>query len=154
MELPAQFNQLKYRYTPATAYLCMFCLFNPKLPATTRFKQYKNAHYWKEHNNRHFLELEEEREQSLDGSKSVPCPDPRCGLAFDSVDDLRYHSQDVHCCDLLKFTPRGSATSRTLLKEDPNSPSISTSLDEETQLDFVNETVETLPSLCVRPSAP
>lgn len=154
VELPAQFNQLKYRYTPATAYLCMFCLFNPELPATTRFKQYKNAHYWKEHHHRHFLELEKELEQTHDGSKSVLCPDPRCGLAFDSVDDLRYHSQDSHCCDLLKFSPRGSARSRALSKEDTKSQSVSTGSDNETQMDFINETVETLPSLCLEPFPP
>ncbi|KAG9242201.1 hypothetical protein BJ878DRAFT_388715, partial [Calycina marina] len=57
-ELPAQFNQIKYRYTPATAAQCMFCLFNPKLLAPIRYKQYKNIHYWKEHLNNHFLELE------------------------------------------------------------------------------------------------
>jgi hypothetical protein len=27
----------------------------------------------------------------------VSCPDPRCGLSFDTVVDLQYHAQDTHC---------------------------------------------------------
>ncbi|KAG9230081.1 hypothetical protein BJ875DRAFT_521054 [Amylocarpus encephaloides] len=152
-ELPAQFNQIKYRYTPATAAQCMFCLFNPKLLTTIRYKQYKNIHYWKEHLNNHFLGLEMAHISTIDGSKAVPCPDPRYSLAFSSVDELRYHSQDAHCCNLQKFTTRGS-TSRALSKEDPNYTSVPTGLDETTQMDFVNETVKTLPSLCLDSFAP
>lgn len=152
-ELPAQFNQIKYRYTPATAAQCMFCLFNPKLLATIRYKQYKNIHYWKEHLNNHFLELELAHISTIDEAKAVPCPDPRCSLAFGSVNELRYHSQDAHCCDLQKFTPRAS-TNRALSKKGPNCFSVPTGLDEKTRMNFVNETVETIPSLCLEPIAP
>ncbi|KAG9242202.1 hypothetical protein BJ878DRAFT_516664 [Calycina marina] len=90
---------------------------------------------------------------TIDGSKAIPCPDPRCSLAFSSVDELRYHSQDAHCCDLQKFTARGS-TSRAMSKENSNCSSEPKALDETKQIDFVNETMETLPCLCLESFAP
>jgi hypothetical protein len=35
--------------------------------------------------------------------KPAPCPDPRCALCFDSVKDLQYHGQDVHCVDRVEI---------------------------------------------------
>jgi hypothetical protein len=119
-----------------------------------RFKQYKNTHYWKERMNGHLAELRKESNPSLDESKAVLCPDPRCGLSFELVDDLQCHLQDIHCCDLLKFIPRGSATNRALLKEDPESESISTGSHGKTRINFVNETVETLSPLRIEHFAP
>jgi hypothetical protein len=131
----------------------MFCLFNPKLPAATRYKQFKNTHYWKEHCNNHFLELEEAQKSTASEAKAIWCPDPRCSLAVSSVDDLRYHGKDAHCYDLQNFTPRDSR-SRALSKEDPNCSSVLIRLDEKTQMDFVNETVETLPTMFPKLCAP
>ena len=38
-------------------------------------------------------------------SKAVPCPDPRCVLSFDSMQDLQCHCQDVHCIERVKLDP-------------------------------------------------
>lgn len=38
-------------------------------------------------------------------SKAVPCPDPRCALLFDSIQDLQCHCQDVHCIEWVKIDP-------------------------------------------------
>ena len=38
-------------------------------------------------------------------SKAVPCPDPRCALSFDSMQDLQCHCQDVHCIERIKLDP-------------------------------------------------
>ncbi len=38
-------------------------------------------------------------------SKVVPCPDPRCALSFDSIQDLQCHCQDVHCVERIKLDP-------------------------------------------------
>ena len=35
----------------------------------------------------------------------VPCPDPRCALSFDSIQDLQCHFQDVHCVERIKRDP-------------------------------------------------
>jgi len=113
-----------------------------------------NTHYWKEHVNKHFMELEKEYNQDCDESKAIPCPDPRCGLSFDSIDALRHHCQDTLCINLLKFSPRGSAISRAIAKEDPKSESLLKGSDDKTQVDFVNETVERVSSLCVERFVP
>ena len=38
-------------------------------------------------------------------SKVVPCPDLRCALSFDSIQDLQCHCQDVHCVERIKLDP-------------------------------------------------
>ncbi len=38
-------------------------------------------------------------------SIAVLCPDPRCTLSFDSIQDLQYHCQDVHCVERIKLDP-------------------------------------------------
>lgn len=38
-------------------------------------------------------------------SKVIPCPDPRCALSFDSIQDLQCHCQDVHCVERIKLDP-------------------------------------------------
>ena len=38
-------------------------------------------------------------------SKVVLCPDPRCALSFDSIQDLQCHCQDVHCVERIKLDP-------------------------------------------------
>ena len=38
-------------------------------------------------------------------SKAVPCPNPRCALSFDSIQDLQCHCQDVHCIERVKLDP-------------------------------------------------
>ena len=38
-------------------------------------------------------------------SKVFPCPDPRCALSFDSIQDLQCHCQDIHCVEHIKLDP-------------------------------------------------
>jgi hypothetical protein len=113
-----------------------------------------NTHYWKEHVNKHFVELKRDYYQGFDESKAVPCPDPRCGLSFDSVDALQYHCQDTQSLNLVKFIPRGSDTSRSIVEEDYESENLPKGLDDKPQVDFVNETVETISSVCVEHFVP
>jgi hypothetical protein len=97
---------------------------------------------WKEHINEHFTDLESE-EQSCGGpdeSKTFQCPDTRCGLSFDSVQDLRYHCHDSQGIDLTKFTPlKSRARGKKRSVEASGGPE-----SKKRRIDFVNETVETL----------
>ena len=36
-------------------------------------------------------------------SIAVPCPDSRCALSFDSIQELQCHCQDVHCVERIKL---------------------------------------------------
>ena len=38
-------------------------------------------------------------------SKIVLCPDSRCVLSFDSIQDLQCHCQNVHCVERIKLDP-------------------------------------------------
>lgn len=38
-------------------------------------------------------------------NKAILCPDPRCALSFDSIQDLQCHCQDVHCVERIKLDP-------------------------------------------------
>jgi len=62
---------------------------------------------WKEHLQGHFWQLEEYYNRSLEPgeNKAVLCPDPRCALSFDSIQDLQCHCQDVHCVERIKLDP-------------------------------------------------
>ena len=69
------------------------------------------------------------------------------------MDELRYHSQDTHCCDLQKFTSRDS-TSRALSKKDSVSPSASTELNIKKPVEFVSKMIELPPFPCIESFAP
>ena len=105
--LPIQCNPLVFRQTVATAGYCLFCLFDPNLPPTKRFYQFLIKQSWKEHLHSHFWQLEKEYDRLKESveSKAAPCPDPRCALSFDSLGDLKYHCQDVHCVEQIKRDP-------------------------------------------------
>ena len=62
---------------------------------------------WKEHLQGHFWQLEEYFHRSLEPGekKATLCPDPRCALSFDSIEDLQCHCQDVHCVERIKLDP-------------------------------------------------
>jgi hypothetical protein len=113
-----------------------------------------NTHYWKEHVTKHFIELKRNYYQDLDKIKAVPCPDPRCGLSFDSVDTLQYHFQNSHSLNVVKFIPYGSAASRAVVKDDYRSESPFEGLDDKPQVDFVNETVDKISSVCIENFVP
>jgi hypothetical protein len=142
--LPFLFNPLTFRKTLAAAGQCPWCAFNPALDPEVRFKQFPYGQPWKEHINEHFTDLESE-EQSCGGpdeSKSFQCPDTRCGLSFDSVQDLRYHCHDSQGIDLIKFTPlKSRARGKKRSVEASSGPE-----SKKRRIDFVNETVETLSS--------
>jgi hypothetical protein len=136
--LPVQFHQIKYRYTPATICQCIYCLFNTKLPATERWKQFKDKNYWKWHTGEHIQEEEnKEYARDRDESKAIPCPDPRCDLLFESGDWLRYHLQDAHCIE---------ADSKPGVVLDES--------DNKLKVEFLNETIDTLPSRFAERPAP
>lgn len=138
--LPVQVNPFNFRYTVAAAGQCIFCLFDSDLPAAERFRQFLVKQGWKQHISLHFLELERKRDvQEPDGDSTIPCPDPRCALDFESVQDLRYHCQDAHCVDNLKI----NTAKRPHLNRQCDDTSASESSDDE-PTKFVNETVETL----------
>ena len=142
--LPFLFNPLNFRKTLTAAGLCPWCAFNPALDPEIRLKQFPYAQPWKEHINKHFTDLESE-EQSCEGPderKTFQCPDTRCGLSFDSVQDLRYHCHDSQGIDLIKFAPlKNSARGKRRSVGASSGPE-----SKKRRIDFVNETVETLSS--------
>lgn len=105
--LPVQCNPLVFRRTLATAGQCLFCLFDLKLSPTKRFHQFLVKQSWKEHLQEHFWHFEDRYNRSMETgeSKIVLCPDPRCALSFDSIQDLQCHCQDVHCVERVKLDP-------------------------------------------------
>ena len=105
--LPVQCNPLIFRRTLATAGQCLFCLFDARLSPTKRFHQFLIKQSWKEHLQEHFWQLEDTSRRSIKVGENivVPCPDPRCALSFDSIQDLQCHCQDVHCVERIKLDP-------------------------------------------------
>lgn len=103
--LPVQCNPLVFRRTLATAGQCLFCLFDLKLSPTKRFHQFLIKQSWKEHLQQHFWHLKNDYDKSMKTGESnaVPCPDPRCALSFDSIQDYQCHCQDVHCIERIKL---------------------------------------------------
>lgn len=143
--LPIQFNQVKYRHTPATAAFCMFCLFDQGLKASVRYKQWPNVHYWKLHNHHHFAELEAVMENERTTNKSLACRDPRCHGLFESLDEFKYHCQDYH--SYLELSPHRPGKSCTSIKRSANLT------NNENRIEFVHETVESLsvPQIMILP---
>jgi hypothetical protein len=72
--------------------------------------------------------------------KPAPCPDLRCALYFDSVKDLQYHSQDIHCVDRVEIdlVKRRHRPERDLHEAKRRCRS-----DDDSQNKFVNKTTET-----------
>jgi hypothetical protein len=66
------------------------------LPVTKRMHQFLDRAKWRDHIHKHIG-------KDLGDSKPPICPHPRpqCAEAFESVQELRFHLQDVHC---LEFT--------------------------------------------------
>ena len=73
-------------------------------------------------------------------SKPAPCPDLRCGLYFDSVKDLQYHSQDVHYIDREEID---LVKRRRRPKQHCHEPKKLSRLNGDSQNKFVNKTTET-----------
>ena len=88
--LPVQCNPVIFRRTLAAAGQCFWCLFDPTLPPTIRFRQFRNKRCWIEHHQGHIWQLEEKSNQSqgLCENKAILCPDQRCALFFDSIQNL------------------------------------------------------------------
>jgi len=63
-------------------------------------QQFLDREKWKAHIDRHI--------ERLDDCKATKCPHPRpkCVDAFQSVLELKFHLQDVHCIELTKGTKR------------------------------------------------
>ena len=69
---------------------CPFCLGDEVFPATKRMYQFLDRAKWRDHIHKHIGE-------DLGGSKPPLCPHPRpqCAGAFESVQELMFHLQDV-----------------------------------------------------------
>ena len=82
--------------------------------------------------------------------KVVPCPDPRCALSFDSIQDLQCHCQDVHCVERIKLDPiKRRCLARQSSLNMKAFPGASVKLDhycdllnEESPYQHVNETMD------------
>lgn len=90
------------------------------------------------------------RSLKADESKAVSCPDPRCALSFDSIQDHQCHCQDVHCVERIKLDPikrrRRTHQSSLNVKTFPG-PSVRLEhhcdlLNEESPYKHVNERME------------
>ncbi|KAI9752223.1 MAG: hypothetical protein M1835_001112 [Candelina submexicana] len=89
--IPTQCNPFSYGGCLASPGYCPWCLGNAKLPATARMQQFPDRPKWQAHVDEHVAKL--------DSSKTLICPHPRvqCTEAFESVQEFKFHLQDVHC---------------------------------------------------------
>jgi hypothetical protein len=108
-ELPVQCDPLMYGGVLATAGYCMFCMANLSLPPAARLCQFLDKHTWQQHVYGHYNEYV----QTVGDEKLIMCPHPgmHCNLAFDSVDQFRFHVLDWHCRDLIKAPSKWDAPS-------------------------------------------
>ena len=115
-------------------------MFNPELPPTKRFQQFPIKQSWREHISAHWkLEQGKSDAQLLYSSKPVLCPDLRYGVYFDSVTDLQYYSQDVHCIDRMEIDLVKCRCRPKQYYYEPKSPSRS---NNDSQNKCVNKTTE------------
>ncbi|KAL2041983.1 hypothetical protein N7G274_005171 [Stereocaulon virgatum] len=103
--LPIQCNPFVYGGTLACPGYCPFCLGDTALPAPTRMQQFLDREKWKAHIDRHI--------ERLDDCKATRCPHPRarCVEAFQSVLEMKFHLQDVHCIESTKSVKRRRSSS-------------------------------------------
>jgi hypothetical protein len=75
------------------------------LPAATRMHQFLDRPEWQDHIDQH--------SGNLGDSKAPLCPHPRvqCADAFESLQGLKFHLQDVHCVVPRKGSKRSSPES-------------------------------------------
>lgn len=108
-ELPVQCDPLMYGGVLATAGYCMFCMADLSLPPTERLCQFLDKRTWQQHVHGHYNEFV----QAVGDGKLIVCPHPgtHCNLAFDSVDQFRFHVLDWHCRDLIKAPSKWDAPS-------------------------------------------
>jgi hypothetical protein len=138
--LPVQLNPLFFRRTLASAGHCIDCMFDSTLPPNKRFQQFLITQSWREHTSAH-SKLKREKSELYE-SKPVPCPDLRCGIHFDSVKDLQYHKQDVHCLDREIDLVRRRRRPKQYFQETQRPPCS----DSNSQTKFINKTAETFVS--------
>jgi hypothetical protein len=110
--LPIQCNPFVYGGTLACPGYCPFCLGDTALPAPTRMQQFLDREKWKAHIDRHI--------KRLDDCKATKCPHPRlkCVDAFQSVLEMKFHLQDVHCIDFTKGIKRRRSGSEVEFEPD------------------------------------
>lgn len=103
--LSVQCNSSVFRRILATVEQCLFCLFDRKLSLTKRFHQFFIKQSWKEHLHEHFCQQKNIYDLSLktNGNKAVLCSDSRCALSFESVQNLQFHCQNIHCVERIKL---------------------------------------------------
>jgi hypothetical protein len=129
-------------------------MFNPKLPPAVRMRQFDRQRTWAEHIDGHFQQLECEeayaRKGDEGGPKSVRCPDPRCALCFDQVQELWLHGRDIHSLERTKHDPAKRPRLESIRPTDMESDFTSSSAcvarcktpNDRSQLIFVNTTAE------------
>ena len=89
--LPTQCSPFSYGGCLAAPGICPWCLGDDTTRPTSRVRRFLDRAEWQGHIKKHIEEL--------DGCKVPVCPHPRpqCEEAFDSVQKLIFHLQDVHC---------------------------------------------------------
>ena len=100
------------------------------LPATARMQQFPDRLKWQLHIDEHV--------GMLDGSKASICPHPRtqCTEAFESVQEFKFHLQDVHC-----VVP-GKGLKRSSPESDPDTKPRKFRRPLETNLSDINMEIE------------
>jgi hypothetical protein len=103
--IPTQCNPFKYGGHLASPGYCPWCLGDVTLPATIRIQQFPDRLKWQGHIDGHV--------GKLDDIKLPTCRHPRvqCAEVFASVQELKFHLQDIHCVELGKGLKRSSPES-------------------------------------------
>lgn len=117
--IPTQCNPFKYGGHLASPGYCPWCLGDVSLSATVRAQQFPDRLKWQSHIDDHIAKLE--------GEKPPICLHPRtqCTEVFFSMQDLKFHLQDVHCIEFSKGCKRPSLESEA----DPESRKVRISGD-------------------------
>ncbi|KAL1847875.1 hypothetical protein Plec18170_008285 [Paecilomyces lecythidis] len=101
---PVQCDPLIYGGTLVHPGFCPFCQRNPTLMPSRRMYQFLNRAPWKEHVSRCFANWVEEP-QKISGATGLvfcPHPHPKCAGFSASALELRFHLEDIHCCDFIR----------------------------------------------------
>lgn len=141
-EIPTQCNPFKYGGYLASPGYCPWCLGDSSLSATVRAQQFPDRLKWQSHIDDHIAKLDER--------KTPICPHPRtqCTEAFSSMQDLKFHLQDVHCIELRRGCKRpspesegdpGSRKVRISGDVQPRGSDLRTAADIKPEYKFVDE---------------
>lgn len=96
-------------------------------------RQFLDCPDWEDHINQHH--------ENLGGEKTAVCPHPQtqCDKAFRSLQELKFHLQDVHCVKLRKGHKRSSLESEQDTKPRKIKSAARDELCVQLQYKFVDE---------------